>query len=357
MSFTNQELNNVLNAALPHYVKGEAFAQSIQEKPLLKAMLGAQETFSGGNGKISMPVQFDYDTSSFAGYSHNDTVAYTNPANLRRCEWVWREVHAGITVTHTELKIDGISVVDSEIGKRTSEHSGRDIHVLTGLLQNKLGDMAESWSRSMNGMLWRDGTQDAKLVPGITALIADNPTTGVLAGIDRALTPFWRNRSLVNNLASGGTDQRIVPSTSLQTLTKTLRSEVRQLKRYGGTPNLVLCGSRFLDALEAEIHEKGTYTDSGFMNAGATEVGMADIRMRGVGQFVYDPTLDDLGFSRRAYFIDTRNVKLKVMQGEDRKIHNPARPYDQYALYRAMTWTGALTARQLNGCAVYEVNF
>lgn len=357
MSFTNQELNNVLNAALPHYVKGPAFAQSIQEKPLLKAMLASQETFSGGNGRISIPVQFDYDTSSFAGYSHNDTVAYTNPANLRRAEWVWREVHAGITVTHTELKIDGISVVDSEIGKSTSNHSGRDIHVLTGLLQNKLSDMSESWSRSMNTMLWRDGTQDAKLVPGIQALIADNPTTGVLAGIDRALTPFWRNRSLVNNLPNGGTDQRIVPSSSLQTLTKTLRSEVRQLKRYGGTPNLVLCGSRFLDALENEIHEKGQYTDSGFMNAGATEIGMADIRMRGVGQFVYDPSLDDLGLSRRAYFIDTKNVKMKVMQGEDRKIHNPARPYDQYALYRAMTWTGALTARQLNGCAVYEVNF
>lgn len=357
MSFTNAELNNVLNAALPYYVKGKAFAQSIQEKPLLNAMIASQSEFSGGNGKISIPVQFDYDTSSFAGYSHNDTVGYTNPANLKRVEWVWKEVHAGITVTHTELKIDGITVVDSEIGKRTSEHSGRDIHVLTGLLQNKLEDMGEAWSRSMNNMLWRDGTQDAKLVPGIQALIADNPAVGVLAGIDRALVPFWRNRSLVNNTASGGTDQRIVPSTSLQTLTKTLRTEVRQLKRYGGKPNLVLCGARFLEALEAEIHEKGQYTDSGFMNAGATEIGMADIRMRGVGQFVYDPTLDDLGLSRRAYFIDTKNVMLKVMAGEDRKIHNPARPHDQYALYRAMTWTGALAAKQLNGCGVYEVNF
>lgn len=357
MSFTNQELNNVLNAALPHFIKGETFAQTIQDKPLLRAMLASQKTFSGGSGTISIPVQFDYDTSSFAGYSHNDTVAYTNPANIRRAQWTWREVHAGITVTHTELKIDGISVVDSEIGKRTSEHSGRDIHVLTGLLQNKLADMAESWARSMNLMLWRDGTQDAKLTPGITALITDNPATGVLAGIDRAQTPGWRNRSLVNNLPSGGADQRIVPSASLQTLTKTLRSEVRQLKRFGGNPNLVFCGSRFLDALENEIHEKGQYTDSGFMNAGATEIGMADIRMRGVGQFVYDPTLDDLGFSRRAYFVDSRNINLMVMQGEDRKIHNPARPYDQYALYRAMTWTGALTAKQLNGSAVYEVNF
>lgn len=43
-----------------------------------------------------------------------------------------------------------------------------------------------------------------------------------------------------------------------------------------------------------------------------------------------------------------------VMQGEDRRIHTPARPHDQYVLYRAMTWTGALCAKQLNGCGVYQ---
>jgi hypothetical protein len=356
MAFTNAELNNILNAALPFYVKGKAFEQTIQEKPLLDALISKQETFSGGSGKISIPVQFDYDQSSFAGYTHNDTVGYTNPANLKRAEFTWKEVHAGLTVTHTELKIDGISVEDSAIGKNTSEHSGRDVHVLTGLLQNKLADMGEAWSRSMNSMLWRDGTHDAKQVPGLMALIADYPLTGTLGGIDRALQSAWRNRALVNQTAFGGSDLRITPSTSLQTLTKTLRTEVRQLRRYGGTPNLVLCGSRFLEALEAEIHEKGIYTQEGFMKK-TNDIGMSEISMTGVGTFRYDPTLDDLSRSRFAYFIDTKNVKLKVMQGEDRKIHNPARPHDQYALYRAMTWTGAMIAKQLNGSGVYEVNF
>lgn len=356
MAFSNTEINNILNAALPFYLKGKAFAQTIQEKPLLNALINKQSSFSGGNGKISIPVQFDFDTSSFAGYSHNDTVGYTNPTNIKRAEFTWKEIHAGITVTHTELKIDGISVEDSEIGKRTSEHSGRDIHVLTGLLENKLADMGEAWSRKMDEMLHRDGTQDSKQVPGIAALIADNPAVGTLGGIDRSLVAAWRNRSLVNNTSSGGSDARITPSTSLQTLTKTLRSEVRQLRRYGGMPNLVICGSRFIEALEAEIHEKGTYTDMGFTKK-TNDIGMSEISMTGIGTFLYDPSLDDLGRSKFAYFIDSKNVMLKVMQGEDRKIHNPARPYDQYAIYRAMTWTGALCAKQLNGCGVYEVNF
>lgn len=356
MSFTNAELNNILNATLPEYVKGKTLKQTIQEKPLLSAMLDRQETFSGGSGTISIPLQFDFDQSSFAGYTHNDTVSYTNPANIKRAAFTWKEIHAGLTLTFTELKHDGISVSDSATGAKTSNHSDRDIHALTGLLENKMDDMGEAWSRSFDTMLHQDGTQDSKQVPGIRALITDNPSTGVLAGIDRAAFSGWRNRALCDARSSGGSDGRITASASLQTLSRTLRQEVRQLRRYGGTPNLLIAGSGFLEALDLEISEKGTYTQEGFMKSGSTDISMADFSMRGVGKFVYDPTLDDLGLENRCYFIDTKNVKLKVMQGEDRKIHNPARPHDQYVLYRAMTWTGALIARQLNGCGVYEVN-
>lgn len=351
MAFTAAELNNILNGALPFHMKGKAHAQTIQERPLLNALISGQKKFSGGSGEITFPVQFDYDTSSFQGYSHNDTVGYTNPTNLRRIKWTWKEIHQGLSITYTELKHDGISVSDSG---ETSEHSERDVHVLTGLLENKLDDMSEAWARSMNLMLWRDGTQDAKLVPGLRAIIADYPVTGTLAGIDRALASAWRNRAAVDQRPYGGSDLRITASASSQTLSRFLRSEVRQLKRYGGRPTLVLCGSEFLEDLELEVQEKGTYTDQGFIKNGDLDIGLADISMRGVGRFQYDPTLDDLGLENRCYFIDRKNVFLDVMEGEDRKVHTPERPYDQYALHRSMTWTGALVGKQLNGCGVYE---
>lgn len=356
MAFSVQELANISAAALDFYIKGPAFAQTIQEKPLLSAMIAAQKTFSGGAGNISIPVQFDYDTSSFQGYTHNDTVGYSNPANLKRALFPWKELHAGISLTMTELKIDGISVTDSAASAKTSNHSDRDIHVLTGLLDNKLADMAESWSRSFDTMLHGDGTSDPLEVAGIAALIADYPLAGIIGGLNRASIPAWRNRSLVDQTGSGGSDLRITPSASTQSLSRTLRSEVRQLKRYGGTPNLVIAGSRFLEALELEIQEKGIYTQSGFAK-GTNDIGMSEISMMGVGKFLYDPTLDDLGREDFCYFIDTKNVGLHVMEGEDRKTHNPTRPAEQYVLYRAMTWTGALCAKQLNGCGVYQVNY
>lgn len=346
MPFTVQELDNIAAAALDFHIKGKPHLQTIQEKPLLDALLKRKKKFPGGKGNITFRVKGDY-TSAIEGYTHNDTVGYANPANMKQVFYPWKELHLGIEVTHTELKQDGISVVDSATGKSTSEHSEREMTALAGILEDKLEDMSEGWARGFNEMLHKDGTQDAKVFGGLQLFVADDPTTGTLGGISRVSNTWWRNRAKVGA-------NKITHSTSLQTLTKTLRSEVRQLRRYGGRPSLLICGSGFLEKLEAEIHEKGVYTETGFVKNGTNDIGMADIAMRGVGTFVYDPTLDDLSRSNFCYALDVRHIHPMVMDGEDMKQHNPARPHDQYVLYRALTWTGGMVAKQLNSSAVWE---
>jgi hypothetical protein len=346
MPFTAAELNNIANQALDFYMKGKIWSQTIQDKPLLNAMNKIRKTFPGGKEDIRGNVKGTY-TTEFMGYSHDDTVSYSNPANVKQFNYPWKELHAGISLTMTELKKDGISVVDTN-GERTSNHTEREVTAITGIFDDKLEDMDEGSSRSLNEMYWKDGTSSTKVFPGIQSIIVDDPTTGVAAGIDRALNSWWRNRSLVGA-------NKITASASSQTLTKKLRSEARQLRRFGGRPGLVLCGSAFIDALELEVHEKGTYTDSGFVNSGKTDIGMADISMRGVGAFMYDPTLDDLGREKFCYIIDTRHLYPMVMDGEWMKTHAPSRPAEKYVLYRAITTTMGLICRKMNAHGVYEV--
>lgn len=347
MPVTIQELENIANQALDFYMKDGVLSQAIQDKPLMNALKGAQKTFPGGKSDIRGNVKGTYDTT-FMGFSDDDPVTYGAPANVKQFNFPWRELHAGIKVNFTDLKKDGISVTDSATGETTKEHSERELTAISNLFEDKLEDMTEGSAQSFNKILWQDGTQSAKVPAGITSIITDDPTTGIVGGIDSAQNAWWRNRSLVGA-------NKITSSTTLQTLTKKLRSEVRQLRRYGGKPNLVLAGSGFIDALEAEIAEKGVYTQSGFTNSGATDIGLADISMRGVGKVVYDPTLDDLGYSKRCYFFDTRHIYLMVMDGEDMVRHSPARPAEKYVLYRGMTWTGNLICRKRNAHGVYEV--
>ena len=112
MAFSSAELANIANAALDYYIdRGNVYSNTLADKPLLKLIDGKAKTFPGGKADLSVAVKGVY-TTSVAGYTHNDTVSYANPANIQRANYAWKEHHSGISVTLTELKKDGISVTD-----------------------------------------------------------------------------------------------------------------------------------------------------------------------------------------------------------------------------------------------------
>lgn len=340
-------LDNVANAAFDFYIKKKLYNQHIQDKPLLRELRAKQKTFPGGKGDIVVSPVFETQ-STLEGFEGDDTLTFTNPTPIKQARYPWKMQHLGIKMTTEELLKDGISIVDTN-GASTSQHSGRDVTVIQNILQSKMDDMSEGWSKGMNEMLWKDGTQSAKDVPGIQYLIAENPAVGVVGGIDRATQTLWRNVALTT--ANGAS--QVTPNTANSTLIRTLQKQVRQLKRYGSPQYLILAGSAFMDAIEDEAYAKGTLTQTGFSNK--TEAGIGQVGIRGLGTFMYDPTLDTLGKSKFAYFIDTRAITLMPIEGEDMKRHNPARPHDKMVVYKSMTWAGGLAMKQANTSMVAEI--
>ena len=57
MAFTALQLENLANAAIDFYIKGQPLSQQIQDKPLLAAMKAAQKTFPGGKDNVSLAVK------------------------------------------------------------------------------------------------------------------------------------------------------------------------------------------------------------------------------------------------------------------------------------------------------------
>jgi hypothetical protein len=339
---------DLANAILDHFERGKALLQTEQDKPLVKILNQNKKDFAAGKTYVSDPVQGTVmsDTPGFLqGYTEDDALNFEQAQNILRAQYPWKEVAANLIISHTELKKDGITITDHQ---SESEHSGRDIDILTDTLENRLMDFSESWDRTVNFMFWQDGSQDAKKIGGMLSLLLDTPTQGTTGGLNRATYWWWQNRALVGN-------NKITASPTDQTLTRRLRSELRQLRRYGGKPTQALCGSQFIDALELEVQEKGVYTMEGFANEGKTDMGMAKIRMRGLGTFEYDPTLDDLGYGKRCYIFDTSKIMLRPMAQEDGKVLTPERPYQYMVFLHTKTWTGVLTAKQLNAHGVYEV--
>lgn len=380
MAFSSEELANITDSSLDFYFeKGKVFAQTIQQKPMLAMFERRAKSFPGGKGSISIGVKGDYGmprdrttgaqvvnppsvgSDTLAGYTHNDTVAFYTPANNRRVSYLWREHHLGLTMTHTELKIDGISVVDTD-GRSTRNHSQREKHVLANILQEKLDDFAEQYSRQMDSLIHDDGSGDAKALAGLQHIITDNGAAGTVGGLDKSVVSWWRNRAYTSAMATaigstpalgylGGGPVASSP-TNGGALMQVLSKEYRQLRRYGGNPTAFYAGSTFIDKLEIEYRANGMYSTNGFTKK--VDAGVGQIYFKGV-PITYDPTMDDLSLESRAYWFDPNDIFLMKMQGEWRRRHAPSRPHNQFVMYRSITCTGQMVARRLNSALVIDV--
>ena len=345
MPFTSQEIENLAASAIDyHWNTPTVRAQSIQDKPLLKMMMGKVKNFPGGKELLTARVKGDY-TTTIQGFDSDDPVSYANPANTKTASVPYKFIHAGIQFSMPELVRAGITVDDTLTGEKTSRASMAEKIALTNLLQEKIEDMAEGSDRGLNTMFWRDGTQDSKLVPGLTAYITDTPTADVtVAGLNQSVYSWWRNRANISISLGAG------PSTGA--VLNTLQYEMRQLRRYGGKPNTMLAGSDMMDRIEKELKAAGYYTQTGWAGKGRIDGSVSDLSFKGI-DIDYDPTLDDLGYSKRLYVIDSRRLYLMTVDGENGKDHAPARPEDKYVFYRAKTWVLGLMCDQRNCHGVY----
>jgi hypothetical protein len=227
------------------------------------------------------------------------------------------------------------------------------VTVLVNLLQDKLEDFGEQYARSMNALLWGDGTSDAKALAGIQSIIADVPNAGTLGGLSRATNVWWQNRAATVAFgAAAGRGPVTSATTNGGALLQFLQQEYRQLIRYGGRPSKFLAGSSFISAMEVELRANGNYSMTGF--TGPQDGSMGSLKFMNC-TIEYDPTLDDLGYAKRGYWWDPRHIYLMKEDGEWDHKFTPARPYNQFVMYKSMTHTGQMVAQQVNSALVVDI--
>lgn len=362
MPFTLAELENIQNSALETYLdKGVPLAQNIQSKPMWMAFDAAADTFTPGNEYISGGVRDGAGGGSLQWFDTDDTVNYYNPTNNKRWRYRWRQGHLGLGLTHHELLIDGIGVTETAGGgQSTSEKSEREMQAISDIYQTKIAEFDEDYNRSMNSMVHGDGTGDAKSIAGLRSLLLDSPNLGSTGGISRVANTWWRNRAATAAFAADGGRNAITSNTANGgALLQFLEEERMQIRRFarGAINHKCFAGSDFINAMKREIRANGYYSQTGFGSTASNDGAMAneDGIKFGSWDFVYDPTLDDLGRNKYAYIIDFNAIKLSYAKGEKKKRFSPTRPYDKYMIYSAVRTVGVMKARQLNTSGIYAI--
>lgn len=354
MAFTAGELADISNKALETYIdRGTVWKQDMANKPMLDMFNRRAGKFAGGKDFVSFLVGSGYGGGALTGYTGDDQVPYYNPVGSQRARFPWKEHHIGMGVTQTELKIDGIDVIEDGTDQTTREMPGREAQALANILDEKNEKLGSDYTFSLDRLIHTDGSADAKALAGIQSILFEAPAVGTTGNINRAVNTWWRNDAMTtangnvitSNTANGGA------------LITAMDGALRRRSKFkrGATDVHYFAGTDFIDAYKKELRTNGYYTQSGW-RGGRPDGSMQDPLHDGL-PIEWDPTMDDIGKGKFCYAIDMgkTGLRLMYMDGQRMKKHNPARPYDRYVMYKALTMTGVLIAKQLNTSGVYEI--
>jgi hypothetical protein len=261
----------------------------------------AMDTISGGNS-IVVPLLYGENTTakSYSGYELLDT---TPQDDISAAEFNWKQLSVSIAISGIE------------------EFKNSSKHKIIDLLNTKKMQAVMTLKTKLNEQAYADGTGNGgKDITGLQALIADAPSTGTLAGINRANYTWWRNQSTNNaSFAANGLDD--------------MRTLYNTCSKGNDSPDLIISGQTPFELYEKTHQSQQRFVDTKTMDAGFTNLKFKNAVMM----------FDNDCASTRMYFINSRYLRLKMGAGMDMKTTPFVKPNNQDAKVAQILFYGNLT--------------
>jgi len=355
MPFTTEQLAYAGNAAINFFLRNEPIDQINVHRPLIKKLMEGKKPYVGGLQYVVEQLRYAND-SNFQSYFGDQQVTYNRKRTLQQAKYTWGSFHDGFGLNEDELAQNGIVMTDD----KSSVPSEAEKVQLTNLLQENTEALKLGFQQNFDYMLHRDGTQSATNIPGLDLLVSTTPTTAaVIGGLDQSVMTWWQN-----NASTG------ISTASAGNLVEQMEIQWRNCVRYGGfSPDLILAGETFIDSYRKDA--KATINRTVYMKDEAKntefDASVGDGERTGLyfknREIIWDPvaaeldTLDGpaIPWVKRCYFLNTRFLKLRPIQGHWMVNRTPPRVYDRYVHYFALTAKAALTTGKRNSHAVLSI--
>ena len=282
--------------------KNNALLKRLKEKDNIKEITGGSRILE----------ELEYGEGDMVWYSGYDTINFT-PKQL-------------FTAAEYALKLCAVPVAIS--GEDSLRNSG-DAQIME-LMVKRVDNAVKTMCNKMSAAIYGDGTESSgKAIGGLKLLVADNPSTGTVGGINRATAgnEFWRNQSLTASEAL-----------TVDTIRPTMDKLYMSLCRGTDKPDLIVTGTSLYSLLEESMASLQRYTDPKMADAG-----FATLRFKGAdvicdgGQGGHCP-------EDRMYFLNTDYLYLRPHKDRNMKVIGGERAaINQDAVYKIIGWAGNMT--------------
>lgn len=198
---------------------------------------------------------------------------------------------------------------------------------IINLVKERLKNLNDSMKNKIGSALYGDGTADAgQSFGGLQLLVADDPTTGTVGGVDRSLYPIWRNQ-IYDFSVEGVTPSVTTFKDSMNTMF--LRCQVQE----GELPDLILADAKYYS-----FYENSSQQIQRIATADEGNIGYATLKYKNQ-DVVYDPNCP----AEHMYFINTKHVFFEHLTENLFKILDTVRPFNQLVYNTPVALFGNLT--------------
>ena len=274
---------------------------------------GKRRVIKGGR---TIVCNLEYGEADFQRYSGYDTLSIQAAQVHDAAEF--DPVHAAVPVAIS--------------GRERRINRGKE--QIISLIKGKVGNAERSMRNNISNDVYSDGTADNQM-NGLQALVADDPTTGTVGGINAATYTWWQNNMVDVSSEIGTVDAANVLYGMNKLWLECLRGNDK--------PDLIVADSIFYDWYERNLQLLQRYTDTK-----SAEAGFDSLKYKSA-DVIYD---GDSGIgASRMYFLNTDYLEMVAYEGADFEPTDEKMSVNQDADVRHLLYMGNMTIsnRSLQG--------
>lgn len=304
----NQDYNDVFTVTLEN--RSKSLADNVSKNNALLSRLKSKGNLRPISGGSKILEELEYGEGDMVWYSGYDTISYTPKQLFSAAEYALKLCAVPVAVSGEELLIN----------------SG-DEQVMD-LLEKRIANAEKTMCNRMSAALFGDGTASSgKAIGGLALLVADDPTSGTVGGINRATTgnEFWRNKSLSAALTADN-----------------IRTNMDKLylncSRGTDKPDLIVCDDEMYSLYEKSVSDLQRFT-----NPNMADAGFVSLKYKGA-DVIFDGGQGGNCPAKHMYFLNTDFIYLRSHKDRNMKVIGGERmAVNQDALYKIIGWAGNMT--------------
>lgn len=317
MASPNSDFTEIVTTTLRN--RSGKLADNVSKGNALLAQLKQQGGWKAATGR-TIVQELEYSEGNFLWYSGYETIPITPPDVFTAAEYNWKQAASSVSISGLEKDV---------------QNTGKE--ALINLMEARIKNAERTIKNQVTVGMYSDGTgTGGKEIGGLQLIVADDPTTGTVGGINAATYSWWRNQLYDFSVES--------VTASATTIQGSMNTMFLRCSRGDDKPNLILFDSVYYGYFWGSMQAIQRVTDPKMAKLGFTNLAFANNV-----PVVYE---DSTGMpASHGYFLNTDYLALRYAPDRLFKPSDTVRPANQDAETVLVLFAGNLACsnRSLQG--------